>query len=76
MDLHTAEVVASLEGMKVVAEGRICELHEYDFEVNSWHLVERRSRPIARAHAEQWVNCWNSLDRWAALTLLTQPDSD
>lgn len=76
MSMIHQEVIASLEGMKVVAAERARELHVYDFEVNSWHLVERESRPMARQDAEQWVNRWNSVDRSAALNLLMQSDSD
>ncbi len=76
MALPANEVVASLEGMKIIAKERTCELHLYDFEVNSWQLVEINSRPMPRASAEQWVNGWNRIDRFAALTLLIQPESD
>lgn len=71
MSLICKEVIASLEGMKVVAEGRCCELHEYNFELNSWRLLKAGSRPMAPADAEEWVNGWNNVDRGIALSLLT-----
>ncbi len=65
------EVVASLEGIKVVVRRQTCELHEYNFEENSWHEVDRSAHPMEPSQAEIWLEKWNDVDRHAALTLLT-----
>jgi hypothetical protein len=65
------EVVASLEGMKVVVKSENCELHEYNFEENCWNEVDRSARPMRSTQAEMWVEGWNVVDRQAALALLT-----
>jgi hypothetical protein len=65
------EVVASLEGMKIVAASDRCALHEYNFEENAWQEVSRSSRPMTLEKAEGWLMGWNAVDRFAALTLLT-----
>lgn len=65
------EVVASLEGMKVVVGRQSCELHEYNFEENCWHEVDRAGHPMSPSEAEIWLHGWNDVDRRAAFTLLT-----
>jgi hypothetical protein len=70
------EVVASLEGMKVVVKSENCELHEYNFEENSWHEVDRSAHPMGPSQAEIWVHAWNDVDRRAAFTLLTNEVAD
>jgi hypothetical protein len=67
----STEVVASLEGMKIVLKSQRCELHEYNFEENCWHELDRSARPMRASEAEMWVAGWNDLDRQAALRLLS-----
>jgi hypothetical protein len=68
--------VASLEGMRVVVKPQSCELHEYNFEENSWHKVERSAHPMEPGQAEIWVKKWNDVDRQTAFTLLTNEFAD
>lgn len=65
------EIVASLEGMKIVALSDCCELHEYNFVENAWRKVANSARPMERETAESWLSGWNAVDRVEALTLLT-----
>jgi hypothetical protein len=67
------QIVASLEGMKVVVRENHCELHEYNFETNSWSEIERLPWPIARAEADRWLTNWNSVDQLAARSILSGP---
>lgn len=69
---HTqaTEVVASLEGMKVVTTGAHCELYEYNFEDNKWRQIDSRPWPVPRDQAEAWLKGWNSVDRFTALSRL------
>lgn len=71
MGTTISEVVASLEGMKIVAYSDRCELHEYDFEENTWREVSNSARPMTRENAESWLSGWNAPDHRAALALLT-----
>jgi len=66
-----AEVVASLEGMKVVAMRETCKLLEYNFDDNCWYEVDRSARPMSLSQAESWLQGWNDVDRHVALGLLT-----
>ena len=68
------EVIASLEGMKVVVDEKQCVLQEFDFDVNFWRPVETSARPMSRSEAEKWLAGWNSVDRWTALNLLICSD--
>lgn len=65
------EVVASLEGMRVVITSAICELCEYNFAENGWATLEARRWPLQQEIAERWLNGWNAVDRFKALNLLT-----
>jgi hypothetical protein len=67
----SAEVVASLEGMRVVVKPQSCELHEYNFEENCWQEVSRSACPMTVSQAETWVEGWNDVDRRTAVVLLT-----
>jgi hypothetical protein len=69
------EIIASLEGMKIVATSASCELHEYNFAENAWHQLETSARPMEQERAEGWLSGWNPVDRFAALTLLTAVES-
>jgi hypothetical protein len=71
MSAFSNQVVASLEGMKVVVRDSHCELHEYNFETNSWSELERLPWPLATAQAKRWLKDWNSVDALAALSSLT-----
>jgi hypothetical protein len=46
------QVVASLEGMRVVVNDGWCELHEYNFVANCWVPKARRQWPMERDEAE------------------------
>lgn len=70
------EVVASLEGMKIVAAWDHCELHEYNFEENAWQELSRSPRPMSREKAESWLAGWNAVDHFTALALLISPQSE
>ncbi len=74
MDAIENEVTASLEGMKIIVDREHCALQEFNFDLNCWQTVETSSRPMSQAKAENWLNGWNSVDRWAALNLLICAD--
>jgi hypothetical protein len=65
------EIVASLEGMKVVVKSDECELHEYDFAANAWRILDARHLPLPSEVAERWLQGWNRVDHSEALKLLT-----
>jgi hypothetical protein len=65
-------VTASLEGMRIVVEGKRCELHEYDFRDNRWVPKDEAQWPLPRPVADQWLTGWNDLDRFAAVSALTK----
>lgn len=69
------QVVASLEGMKVVVRDSGCELHEYNFDTNSWSEIESLPWPITLVEAERWLRNWNPVDQLAALLILTSYDA-
>jgi hypothetical protein len=70
------EVLASLEGMKIVALENQCELHEFNFEQNCWQPLETHVRPMPERAAEEWLRGWNHVDRFEALMLLTHAADD
>ena len=46
------EVIASLEGARIVISDGTCQLDDYNFEVNSWNLKEQHTWPLSRtSHA-------------------------
>jgi hypothetical protein len=73
MEAFSREIVASLEGMRVVVVDNRCELHEYNFETDSWSEVDNGAFPMSRSHAERWVHDWNPVDRRAAVWALVGP---
>ena len=74
MNNATRKVIeASLEGMKVAVSDGDCVLHEYNFETNTWHEVERRTWPVPVERAERWLRYWNKFDHNRALRLLVDP---
>jgi hypothetical protein len=75
MEAFSREIVASLEGMKVVVANNRCELYEYNFRTDTWSTIEERSFPMPRNDAERWVHGWNSVDRFAAVSALVGPTS-
>ncbi len=75
METLSREIVASLEGMKVVVANSHCELHEYNFETDLWSMIESSSFPMRRSDAERWVQGWNGVDRFAAMAALVGPSS-
>lgn len=69
-------ITASLEGMRVVVDGRRCELHEYHFLDNRWLPKDQAPWPLTRDRAQEWLAGWNDLDRFTAIGLLTAPAAD
>lgn len=70
------EVVASLEGMRVVVNDEWCDLHEYDFINDCWVSKARCPWPMERGEAESWLNGWNAHDRFTAMNQLVAPLPD
>lgn len=64
------EVVASLEGARVVVTDNSCELGEYNFSLNCWKTVQKESWPLSREQASRWLQGWNRLDAFKARMLL------
>jgi hypothetical protein len=67
------EVIASLEGMKIMVTSSVCTLHEYDFVANMWLDVDSISWPLTRTQAESWLEGWNQVDHFTALNQLIAP---
>jgi len=67
------QVIASLEGMRIVVDDGWCELHEYDFSQDHWVPKDRHKWPLALDEAKEWVKGWNALDRFAAVNRLVAP---
>ncbi len=67
------EVVASLEGMKIIARADSCELYLYNFAENAWHQIEDSPRPLTAEKAKRWLNGWNRVDFHAAHRCLVEP---
>jgi len=66
-------ITASLEGMRVLADEKQCELQEYNFSVNQWFSKDVAPWPLTQRHAEEWLSGWNNVDRFAAMSALTRP---
>jgi hypothetical protein len=68
-------VTASLKGMRVVVDGKRCELREYDFQDNRWLPKDEAAWPLPRPLADKWLAGWNHMDRFAVVSVLTEsPD--
>ena len=67
------EVVASLEGMRIVVG---CQLDMYDFERNAWTPVTRSRWPLSTQEAEEWLTGWNEVDHFTAINLLRDVPTD
>ena len=65
-------ITASLEGMRVLADEKQCELQEYNFSVNQWFPKDVASWPLTRGRADQRLTGWNDVDRFAAMSALTK----
>ena len=72
----TKQVVASLEGMRVVVIDGWCELHEYNFVTGCWMPKSRTQWPMEREEANRWLNGWNEVDRFSALNQLVASGAD
>ena len=70
------EVVASLEGARVVISGGICRLDEYDYAANAWNPKESHPWPLPRERATRWLQGWNRVDKFKALNMLVEPQPD
>jgi hypothetical protein len=66
-------ITASLEGARIIVDEKLCQLQEYNFSKNCWSPKDEDMWPLRRARAEQWLSCWNSVDRFTAMNLLTAP---
>jgi hypothetical protein len=66
-------ITASLEGMRVLADEKGCELQEYDFVANRWLSKDQSLWPVPRSLADSWLEGWNHVDRFAAVNILTEP---
>ncbi len=71
LDIKT--VTASLEGMRIIVETGLCRLQEYDFEKNQWLQKAELGWPLSHVDANEWLRGWNSVDRFAAMSILTEP---
>jgi hypothetical protein len=67
------EVSASLEGARVRVDARTCFLDIYNFKYDRWEPRESASRPLGRQTAAEWLEGWNSHDRFIAFNMLVQP---
>jgi hypothetical protein len=67
-------VTASLEGLRVVVEGPICRLEEYNFSVNEFDLVSEARWPVSGEQVCQWLKGWNRIDKFRAVSLLMSPE--
>jgi hypothetical protein len=67
------EVIAPLEGMKIMVTSGTCTLHEYDFVANVWGDVDSMPWPLTRTQAEIWLEGWNRVDHFTALNQLIAP---
>lgn len=67
------QIVASLEGERVVVSGGICRIDEYHFKLDRWEPMDCSLWPMAKSAAERWLAGWNRIDRFAALCLLAEP---
>lgn len=70
---RTQQVIASLEGMRILVSDGWCELDEYDFTADLWVLKARSQWPMGRTEAETWLKGWNAVDRLAAMNQLVAP---
>jgi hypothetical protein len=70
------EVVALLEGMRIVVGGGWCQLDMYDFERNAWTPVTRSRWPLSTQEAEEWLTGWNEVDHFTAINLLRDVPTD
>ena len=65
-------ITASLEGMRVLVDGKQCELQEYDFVGDRWLHKDASPWPLGRERAKEWLAGWNKVDRLAALSALVE----
>lgn len=75
-ELQTRQVVASLEGMRILITDDGCELHEYDFSLNSWKPKMNALWPLSKQEAEARLQGWNKIDRSTAMNMLVRVDDD
>jgi len=69
-------ITASLEGARIIVDGKLCHLQEYNFVKNRWFIKDEAVWPLQRARAEEWLSGWNHVDRFAAMNILTAPIHD
>ena len=59
----SGQVVASLEGMRVVVDDGWCELHESNSVTDCWVPKARSQWPMECGAADNWLDGWNAVDR-------------
>lgn len=64
------EVVASLEGARIVIRDSVCFLDQYHYGANCWKSMEQRPWPLSQSQADRWLEGWNRVDRFEAFNLL------
>jgi len=69
----SGQVIAPLEGMRVVVREGWCELHEYNFVTDCWVPQARSQWPMKREEADSWLDGWNAVDRFSAMNQLVAP---
>jgi hypothetical protein len=65
-----SEVVASLEGMRVVVENGQCRLDLYNFVHNRWEEAQVAQWPLSTSVAAVWLAGWNAFSRSEAMRIL------
>ena len=70
------EVIASLERARITIQDGACQLDEYNFESNSWHVKELHSWPLTGEDADRWLTGWTRYDHFKARNLLIRPEPD
>ena len=70
------EIVASLEGARVVVTDSICALEEYNFVLNCWKTIRQERWPLSKEQVSQWLHGWNEIDASQARMLLLCPDQN
>jgi len=72
----SGQVIASLEGVRVVVREGWFELHEYNFGIDRWVPKARNQWPMEREEADSWLHGWNAVDRFSAMNQLVAPVAD
>jgi hypothetical protein len=68
------EIIASMEGARIVVENGTARRDEYNFVANQWEPRDSHSWPLPKPLAEVWVYGWNPVDRRDGLAEILDPD--